>query len=100
MAGRNQHVVPHEEGWAIQEEGRKRVSSVFSTKREAIDTAREIASRSGGDLVVHGRTGQIFYKATVPVLINEDEIRRAVRQLADAPKRANLDKGSSRKHRS
>lgn len=45
MAKRNQHVVPHDGGWAIRGAGSQRASSVHLTQREAIDAAQEIARR-------------------------------------------------------
>ena len=37
MAKRNQHVVPHPEGWAVKPEHGQRASSVHDTQREAIE---------------------------------------------------------------
>lgn len=54
-----QHVVPHEGGWAVRGEGNTRATSVHNTQREAIDAAREIARNQGGELLIHGRNGQI-----------------------------------------
>jgi hypothetical protein len=56
------HVI-HEDGrWAVKREGH---SEVFPTQREAIERAREIAKReSSGQLVVHGRDGQIRERFT------------------------------------
>ncbi len=36
MAKRNQHVVPHDRGWAVRGAGAQRASSVHSTQSEAI----------------------------------------------------------------
>ena len=83
MASRNQHVVPHDGGWAIQREGRKEVTSVFGTKREAIDRGQEIANQSGVELVVHGREGQIFRRTDTPGRLTDKTIRDAVRSLAE-----------------
>ncbi|HEY3567447.1 MAG TPA: DUF2188 domain-containing protein [Thermoanaerobaculia bacterium] len=84
MAARNQHVVPHPEGWAIQSEGSKRITAVFSTKREAIDRAEEIANRLGVELLVHGLHGQIFRSTDTPGLRTLQEFRAAVRSLERA----------------
>ncbi len=54
-----QHVVPHEDGWAVIGEGNSRATSVHRTQQEAIDTGREIARNQGGELLIHGRDGQI-----------------------------------------
>jgi hypothetical protein len=65
MARRNQHVVPHNGGWAVRGEGNNRVTSTHGTQREAIDAAREIARNQRGELIVHGRDGQIRCKDSV-----------------------------------
>jgi hypothetical protein len=96
MASRNQHVVPHGEGWAIQSEGSARITSVFGTKREAIDKAQEIASQSGVELVVHGRQGQAFYSVNLPGHFSVKEIRNAVRTVADKSKRTSSRLGRTR----
>lgn len=55
----NQHVVPHEQGWAVRTEQASRVSSVHRTQAEAIRVAREHAREQGTELLVHGRDGRI-----------------------------------------
>ncbi|BDC52707.1 hypothetical protein F183_A50220 [Bryobacterales bacterium F-183] len=53
------HVIPRNGQWAVKREG---VSSacVFSTQREAIASAKVIAKgETSGQLVVHGRNGQV-----------------------------------------
>ena len=52
------HVIPKSGQWAVTREGGK-TTRVFSTQREAIESARDIARGSSGQLVVHGRSGQI-----------------------------------------
>lgn len=59
MTRRNQHVVPHSDGWAVQSEGGQKPSSVHRTQREAIDRAREIARNQGTELFIHGQNGRI-----------------------------------------
>jgi len=54
-----QHVVPHPSGWAVRGEGNSRATAVYDTQREAIDAAREIARNQNGELLIHGRNGQI-----------------------------------------
>ena len=56
----DQHVVPHEGGWAVRGEGNTRVTSVHDTQQEAIDAGREIARNQGGELLIHGRDGRIW----------------------------------------
>jgi len=53
------HVYHSENGWAVKREG-GRVSRVFSTQREAIESARLIARKdTPSQMVVHGRDGRI-----------------------------------------
>lgn len=57
--GKNQHVVTHPNGWAVQGEGNERATSIHSTQAEAIEAARGIARNQQSELLVHGRNGQI-----------------------------------------
>lgn len=59
MAKKNQHIVPHDGGWAVRGEGNKRVTRVTRTQKEAIDIARRIAQNQGSEAVTHGRDGRI-----------------------------------------
>ncbi|MBA4192686.1 MAG: hypothetical protein C0467_32365 [Planctomycetaceae bacterium] len=59
MSKRNQHVVPHSDGWAVRPAGGSRASSVHDTQRKAIDRAREISRNQGTELLIHGRDGRI-----------------------------------------
>ena len=56
---KNQHVVPHDDKWAVKPEGAERAGSVHDTQGEAIDVARDRAIRDGGEVVIHGRDGRI-----------------------------------------
>lgn len=59
MTGKNQHVVPHPEGWAVKGAGNERATSVHDTQREAIEAGRRIAQNQQSELLVHGRDGRI-----------------------------------------
>ncbi|MBN8648311.1 MAG: DUF2188 domain-containing protein [Caulobacterales bacterium] len=59
MSGKNQHVVPHGDNWAVRGAGNSKVTETFDTQREAIDRARDIAINQGSELFVHGENGQI-----------------------------------------
>ena len=59
---RNQHVVPHADGWAVRGEGTERASGVFDTKAEAAESGRSIARNQGTELVIHGKDGRIQSK--------------------------------------
>ena len=43
MSGKNQHVVPHSEGWAVKGAGNQKATAVYETQYEAISHARSIA---------------------------------------------------------
>lgn len=57
--GKNQHVVPHLEGWAVKGEGNSKATIVTTTQQEAINAAREIAKNQQSELLIHGKDGQI-----------------------------------------
>ena len=59
MSGKNQHVVPHKDGWAVKTEGASRPSSVHQKQSDAISQARENAQHHQSELLVHNREGQI-----------------------------------------
>lgn len=56
---KGQHVVPHEDGWAVQTQDAKRASAVYDTKKEAMDRAKEIANNKGTSVIVHNKDGSI-----------------------------------------
>lgn len=57
--GKNQHVVPHANGWAVRGAGNARATTVHQTQAEAISQARGIAQNQRSELLIHGRNGQI-----------------------------------------
>ena len=56
---RHQHVVPHEDGWAVRGEGNSRITASYRYQDDAIARARQIAKNYGSDVVIHGRDGRI-----------------------------------------
>lgn len=56
---RTQHVVPHEDGWAVRRGGADRATEVFDTQQQAIERAREISQNQGAELFIHRRDGAI-----------------------------------------
>lgn len=56
---KNQHVVPHDKGWAVKGEGNKKPTKVTKTQKEAIEIAKEIAKNKGGEVVIYSKKGQI-----------------------------------------
>ena len=59
MSKRNQHVVPHEKGWAVRGEKTGRATSVHRTQRKAINEGRRIARNQGTELLINGQNGRI-----------------------------------------
>ena len=57
--GKNQHVVPHDGGWAVRGAGNTRATSIHDTQSAAIDAARDIARNQASELLIHGWNGQI-----------------------------------------
>ena len=55
---KNQHVVPHTDGWAVKGAGNQRPTSVHETQAEAIEAAREIAKNNSSELFIHNREGK------------------------------------------
>ncbi len=60
--GKNQHILPHPDGWQVNGEGNKKATIVTSTQAEAIAAGREIAINKGSELLIHGTNGQIRQK--------------------------------------
>lgn len=59
MMGKNQHVVPHKDGWAVKGAGNQKATRVVSTQREAINIAQDIARDQHSDTKIHGENGRI-----------------------------------------
>lgn len=59
MTSKNQHVVPHHDGWAVKGEGSQRATSVHKTQQQAFDAARQIARNQKSELVIHRPDGRI-----------------------------------------
>lgn len=59
MSKRNQHVVPHADGWAVRGASSSRATSVHKTQQQAIDAGRSIAKNQKTELLVHGTNGKI-----------------------------------------
>lgn len=57
--GRNQHVVPQGDKWAVKGAGNPKATKVTSTQAEAISYAKEIAKNQNSELFIHKQNGQI-----------------------------------------
>ncbi|MDK3023456.1 DUF2188 domain-containing protein [Cupriavidus taiwanensis] len=60
MPGKNIHVVPTHNGWAVEAEGRSGNQQRFTSMAHAIATGMEKARRAKVDLLIHGRDHQIL----------------------------------------
>jgi hypothetical protein len=57
--GKNQHVVPHGDQWAVRGAGNSRNTLVTNTQAQAAEAARTIAQHQSSELFIHNRHGQI-----------------------------------------
>lgn len=57
--GKDQHVVPHQDGWAVQGSGNSKATKVTGTQKDAIAVAEKIARNQQADTKIHGRDGKI-----------------------------------------
>lgn len=57
--GKNQHVVPYQNKWAVRGEGNEKVTSTHDTQAEAIQTAKQIAINQHSEVVIHRPDGTI-----------------------------------------
>lgn len=64
MSKKNQHVVPHPEGWAVKGAGNNKATSVHRTQQEATRAARGIAISQRTEMLIHGRDGRIRERNT------------------------------------
>jgi len=61
---KNEHIFHRENGWAVKAAGSERPSSIFETRGEAVDYARELAKKHNVCMVVHDEEGK-FEEALV-----------------------------------
>ncbi|SFL92937.1 Uncharacterized protein YdaT [Gracilibacillus orientalis] len=62
---KGEHVIPHENGWAVKVQDAKQASYIFDNKQEAIDRAKEIAANKGTSTIIHKKDGSIQEKSNV-----------------------------------
>lgn len=60
--GKNQHVVPRNDKWAVKGEGNSKETKVTLTQKEAIIVAKGIAKNNNSELVIHRPDGRIREK--------------------------------------
>jgi hypothetical protein len=59
MSKKNQHVVPHDNEWAVKGAGNSKATVVVETQSEAIKIAQEIAKNQQSELFIHRPNGTI-----------------------------------------
>jgi len=57
--GKDQHVVPHKDGWAVKGNNNTKATIVTKTQKEAISAAEDIARNQKSDTKIHGKDGKI-----------------------------------------
>lgn len=62
MAGKNIHVVKNNDVWKVKQENGQRSSGNFTTQKQAIARAREIAQHNDQEVAIHGVNGKIRAK--------------------------------------
>ena len=62
--GKNQHVVVHDNGWAVRAEGASATTLIFRTQSEAWEKAKSIARKERTEALLHGRDGVIRARNT------------------------------------
>ena len=62
--GRNQHVMPHERGWAVTADGAEAPHAVFKTQTEAWEKAKTLARKERSEALLHGKNGAIRMRNT------------------------------------
>jgi hypothetical protein len=60
--GKNVHITPRLNGWAVKSAGAERASVILPTQAKAIAAGRQQAIRNSSELVIHGRDNLIRAK--------------------------------------
>lgn len=58
MRGKNQYVVKNGSGWGVRGEGNSRLTAAYSTQKEAIVHARELARNQRSELRIQNSEGK------------------------------------------
>jgi len=59
IMGKDQHVVPNGDKWAVKGAGNEKYTKIVDTQKQAIGIAREIAKNQQSELVIHKKDGTI-----------------------------------------
>jgi len=58
-AGTVEYVIPLGNGWIVKNSRASKFTVITDSKREAIVIARSIAKQKHGELIVHGKNGEV-----------------------------------------
>lgn len=58
----NFHVIPHDTGWDVKQEGALHARFHYETQEDAIQAGSAFAQRENVELLVHGSDGHIVFK--------------------------------------
>lgn len=64
LLDKGEHVVPHDDGWAVQAQDAKQPSNVYKNKQDAINRAKEIADNKGTSVTIHKKDGTVEDKVS------------------------------------
>lgn len=59
---KSQHVVPHNNTWAVRKSGSSKVTKTFKTKKAATEYGRKVSNKQNTELYIHNRNGKIASK--------------------------------------
>jgi hypothetical protein len=60
--GKNVHVVPKGNSWAVKTEKSERALRITETQKEAVGNAQDLAKKQQSELIIHRTTGEIRQK--------------------------------------
>ncbi len=66
--------------WFVTANGR--LIRRFPDKQDAIDLAKDLARQFGGELIIHGKEGQIYRHSSTIGSKKEEKIREAIREIS------------------
>lgn len=62
--GNRWHVIPARGRWTVLREGAGRATGTFIQRQDAVERAVDLASRSGGEVIVHRKDASIAERLT------------------------------------
>lgn len=57
--GKDQYVIPHDQGWALKSEGASKPSQVFEAKKDAVDAGIERAKNHSASITIQRKDGTV-----------------------------------------